>query len=435
MAEKMRTTMHNGRGKFGGGTAFGTVHNDRNFDISKAENIDPERQHLNEFWHLGQNEEKEGEELTFDAAELKFYEENFSHQLEAVNEKYRKSGHKNRCKTMDEWRQIKQYAPEESILQIGKMEAHVDHEKLMDCYADYDKWIEEWNAGHGKPFTKLNHALHADEEGAPHVQQRRVWHYKGEDGLLYLGQEKALEAAGVSLPDPEKDPSRRNNRKMTFDRMCREKWLDILHEHGLDIEREPVPHGRHNREKEKMIRDKYEDLLAENDRLKAENKDLEMEAQEARQDAQEARSELQKLTAPKEIQAVTPKKSFGRASLPASEMATVLEYARNAAVAVEAQKEAQETAQKAQKALEREKSDNQKLEKENRKLRDENWEWSVGIRGGDRVRDLQARIKTLEEQIQQFQNFIRKFNLLEQFQSWLETQQQRRTQRKDGPKL
>lgn len=35
-------------------------------------------------------------------------------------------------------------------------------------------------------------------------------------------QEKALEALGIELPDPTKKPGKNNNRKMTFDKICRD---------------------------------------------------------------------------------------------------------------------------------------------------------------------------------------------------------------------
>lgn len=251
----MRTTMHNGRAKNGRG--YGTKHNDRNFDTDKADNIDAERIKDNVYLNCyGDNS------LTFEEAELKFYNEKFGKMLEKINENYIKNRHPERVKTMDEWKRVRQNAPEESILQIGKTEEHVSRQELIACYNDYNKWLQEWNKQHGNPFTTLNTALHCDE-AVDHIQSRRVWHYLDENNELRIGQEKALKAAGVELPDPEKPESRRNNRKVTFDKMCRERWLDICHEHGIEVEREPVPNGRHNMEKEEMIRNKYETMLQE----------------------------------------------------------------------------------------------------------------------------------------------------------------------------
>ena len=67
-----------------------------------------------------------------------------------------------------------------------------------------------------KPMQILNMAIHHDEQGGLHAHIRRVWNTTDKDGNLTLGQNKALEAAGVELPEPDKKVSRYNNRKMTF---------------------------------------------------------------------------------------------------------------------------------------------------------------------------------------------------------------------------
>ena len=62
-------------------------------------------------------------------------------------------------------------------------------------------------------------------------------------------QEKALEVLGIPLPEPDKKPSRVNNRKITFDKICRELLLGICQEHGLVVETEAIYGGRESREK------------------------------------------------------------------------------------------------------------------------------------------------------------------------------------------
>lgn len=252
----MRTMQHNSRTN-AGGRVHGEKHNDRNFDVTLADNIDEERVHLNEYWHLYQDE---GVDLTFEEMELRFYTEHFAEQLQAVNDRYVANRHPEKCKDMAAWKKVRQNAPEETTLQIGKMEEHIDGETLMSCFREYNRRLEAWNEAHGRPFTQLSYALHEDE-AVPHIQTRRVWHYTAEDGSLRLGQEKALEQAGVELPNPGEKVGRRNNRKMTFDAMAREMWLDVIHEHGIDVERVALPNGRHNRDKEDMIRDKYDAML------------------------------------------------------------------------------------------------------------------------------------------------------------------------------
>lgn len=272
---KMRSMQHNSRANSQGRT-HGTKHNDRNFDVDLADNIDKERSKDNVYWHLYQATDPG---LSFEDAELKYYVDAFGPQLQEINDQYLKNRHPERCKDMATWKQARRNAPEETTFQIGKMEEHVDAKILMDCFQDYNARLEAWNDTHGRPFTQLTYALHVDE-AVPHIQARRVWHYEDAKGQLRVGQEKALAAAGVELPKPEAPEGKKNNRKMTFDAMAREMWLDVLHEHGLEIERDPLPDGKHNREKEDMIRDKYREMVAETERLEGRVKELETQLQE-----------------------------------------------------------------------------------------------------------------------------------------------------------
>lgn len=260
---KMRTMTHNSRTN-AKGRVHGAKHNDRNFDTSKADNIVQEREELNRYWHLYQ-----GEKMTFEEAEIRFYKEKFSGVLEKTNEAYVKNGHPERCKTMEEWKSLRRHCPEETTLQIGKMEESVSLDELTMVHRDYLNKLNTWNREHGNPFTILDIAIHADE-AVPHIQTRRVWHYQDDSGILKIGQEKALEQAGVGLPNPEKPEGRRNNRKMAFDAMCRQWWIDACYARGIEVEREALPDSKTKKslDKEDMIREKYQDILNKTEELK-----------------------------------------------------------------------------------------------------------------------------------------------------------------------
>lgn len=276
----MRTTLHSGRG-------YDPHHNDRNFDVSQADHIDPNRIQDNIYRNCFSDPS-----LTFSDATLKFYQERFGAQLDATNAGYIRNRHPERCKTMEQWMKMKQHSPEETIVQIGNIDHHVSGEVLWECYEDLERRLGTWSAEHGNPFTVVSEALHVDES-VPHIHRDRVWHYQDANGRLKLGQEKALEAAGVPLPDPSKAPGRHNNRKMTFDAMVRETWLEILQEHGLQVETEPLPDGRHNRSKEQMIRDKYETMLQDTQDLTREKEHLQAELEPYR-DLQIAADEIER---------------------------------------------------------------------------------------------------------------------------------------------
>lgn len=224
----MRATIHNGRtGKDG---AYNTKHNDRQFDISHAEHIDPERVKDNRYWNWTGNPE-----TTFEAAEQAFYEKHIQKHLDAQNARYRAQRHAERVKSMDEYRRSPQTCPEEVILQIGKRGDTIPADMMARIIQEQINWEQKTFPG----VRVLNVALHMDEQGAPHIHERRAWVYTDKDENFAISQNRSLEQMGVELPNPNKPRSRFNNRKMTFSRMCREHLLQICREHGLEIEEIP----------------------------------------------------------------------------------------------------------------------------------------------------------------------------------------------------
>lgn len=232
----MRATIHNGRTSNLG--AFTPKHNDRNFNINHAEHINPERVKLNRYWNWTGNPE-----TTFEAAEVAFYEKHISAHLEAQNARYRAQRHAERAKTMDEYRKSPQTCPEEVILQIGKLEDTIPADMMARIIQEQINWEQKQFPG----VKVLNVALHMDEQGAPHIHERRAWVYTDKDGNTAISQNKSLEQMGVELPNPNKPRGRFNNRKMTFSRMCREHLLQICREHGLEIEEIPQEKSRSGR--------------------------------------------------------------------------------------------------------------------------------------------------------------------------------------------
>lgn len=232
----MRATIHNGRTSNLG--AFTPKHNDRNFNINHAEHIDPERVKLNRYWNWTGNPE-----TTFEAAEAAFYEKHISAHLEAQNARYRAQRHAERAKTMDEYRKSPQTCPEEVILQIGKLGDTIPADMMARIIQEQINWEQKTFPG----VKVLDVALHMDEQGAPHIHERRAWVYTDKDGNTAISQNKSLEQMGVELPNPDRPRSRFNNRKQVFSRMCREHLLQICREHGLEIEEIPQEKSRNGR--------------------------------------------------------------------------------------------------------------------------------------------------------------------------------------------
>lgn len=251
----MRATIHNGRtGKDG---AYNTKHNDRQFDIRNAEHIDPERVKNNRYWNWTGNPE-----TTFEAAEQAFYEKYIRKHLDAQNARYRAQRHAERAKTMDEYRKSPQTCPEEVILQIGKMGDTIPADMMARIIQEQINWEQQTFPG----VRVLDVALHMDEQGAPHIHERRAWVYTDKDGNFAISQNKALEQMGVELPNPNKPRSRFNNRKISFSRMCREHLLQICREHGLEIEEIPQEKSRSGRTLEDYQAGEAEKRAAEADR-------------------------------------------------------------------------------------------------------------------------------------------------------------------------
>jgi len=228
----MRATIHNGRtGKDG---AYNTKHNDRQFDISHAEHIDPERVKNNRYWNWT------GKEITFEAAEQAFYEKHIRKHLDTQNARYKAQRHAERAKTMDEYRKSPQTCPEEVILQIGKRGDTIPADMMARIIQEQINWEQRTFPG----VKVLDVALHMDEQGAPHIHERRAWVYTDKDGNSAISQNKSLEQMGVELPNPDRPRGRFNNRKQTFSKRCREHLLQICREHGLEIEEIPQEKSR-----------------------------------------------------------------------------------------------------------------------------------------------------------------------------------------------
>lgn len=261
MNKKMRVSLHNGRGL--------STHNDRSFikkltpdELSKkATHIDFFKTKNNYYRATKYAGKKLENGTTFKEIELSYYEKYFGKALELTNQNYINQGHKERVKTIKDWYESKQKAPFETILQVGDMYSDINEQKFKKMCFEYVNYV---NQNYGKNIKNLDFAIHFDE-ASPHMHLRQVFLYQ-ENGVLKIGQNKALEQLGIEPPNPNKKLSRKNNRKMTLDKHLREVRQGIAKSHGYDIETKPRIGVKH-KDKEQYINDQIAKKQAELDSL------------------------------------------------------------------------------------------------------------------------------------------------------------------------
>lgn len=221
----MKATLHMGKK----GSA---KHNDRDFDLTNSDHIDPELTHLNkEIYFVG------SQEKSFEENELDYYNEHYGKALELQNEKFKAKRQTDRIKDMEYWRNSdKNKKPDEIILQLGNSKENLGGEFLESCIFDFCQTV---NQKYGSNFHMLNMGIHVDEpNGTPHAHLRGVFDYIDTDGIRKIGTAKALEELGIELPKPDEKISRYNNKKITFTKEMRDIWYQIIKEYGIDLDEE-----------------------------------------------------------------------------------------------------------------------------------------------------------------------------------------------------
>jgi len=239
--------------------------------VGNADNIEASRTAMNLYWDCANGlrtheENLSGQYPTFTQHERNEYEKRYGGFIAGQNARNIKAGHAKRNRTVDDLLNDVRICPEETICQIGKEGDCPPPEKLLEIVQEFMDTIEE---RFGKHIHVLDWALHLDET-SPHIHARQVFDVENRYGEIEPKQEKALEQLGIPLPFPDKKPSKVNNRKVTFDSMCRELLLGICREHGLEVETEAIYGGRASREKNDYIIEAQQEKIAELERRNAE---------------------------------------------------------------------------------------------------------------------------------------------------------------------
>ena len=259
----LKLTRHNGRAGTHG--TYNPKHNDRNFDLTNSEHIDPERAKGNIYGDCVHGfrsalspQDPDDLAATFSEVERQFYESRYSNFVESQNERNAKIRHTERNRSIPDLLSSRKTCPEETIYQLGTKDDHASGEVLLAVVTEF---IEEFKARFGDHVHVLDWALHLDES-TPHIHERHVFDCENKHGEVAPQQEKALETLGFELPDPDKPLSRRNNRKITFDAACRKMLFDIAKRHGLELEEEAEYGSRKYLEKQDFILAKQKAQLA-----------------------------------------------------------------------------------------------------------------------------------------------------------------------------
>ena len=259
----LKLTRHNGRA--GAHGTYNPKHNDRSFNLANSEHIDPERAKGNIYWDCFHGfrsalapPDPDGLAATFSDVERQFYESRYTAFIEGQNGRNAKIRHTERNRSILDLLSSRKTCPEESIYQLGTLDEHASAEDLLNIVTEF---IEAFKAKYGDHVHVLDWALHLDES-TPHIHERHVFDCENKYGEVAPQQEKALEALGFELPDPDKPLSRRNNRKITFDAACRKMLFEIAKRHGLDLEEEAEYGNRKYLEKQDFILAKQKKQLA-----------------------------------------------------------------------------------------------------------------------------------------------------------------------------
>ena len=259
----LKLTRHNGRAGTHG--TYNPKHNDRSFNLANSEHIDPERAKGNIYgdcFHGFRSalapSDPDDLAATFSDVERQFYESRYTAFVESQNERNAKIRHTERNRSIPDLLSSRKTCPEETIYQLGTLDEHASAEDLLNIVTEF---IEVFKTKFGEHVHVLDWASHLDES-TTHIHERHVFDCENKYGEIAPQQEKALEALGFDLPDPDKPLSRRNNRKITFDTACRKMLFEITKRHGLELEEEAEYGNRQYLEKQDYILAKQKEQLA-----------------------------------------------------------------------------------------------------------------------------------------------------------------------------
>ena len=248
MGTQTKASMRNGRAK-----KSGEVYNANHNTLEKTRrgqlHIDETKFELNRYYQFNMPGKRGkvhyGGDGGFDSRkhEKKMYEHLFGDGIEARNERYIKSGHREDCLDVGDVYSNPKTAPLETILQIGNskmiaegiMTSEEMREKLLAAFEQTVKDLMEIGKGHVFP---LSAALHC-EEAVPHIHFRVAMGSTDKFGHFVANQSAALSSMGFDGRNPKTGKRDRNhNPLVAYTDKVREIFYQNCEKQGLVIDRE-----------------------------------------------------------------------------------------------------------------------------------------------------------------------------------------------------
>lgn len=401
-----KASVHNGRAN-SKGVAYNPNHNTLEASRIHQPHIDQERIYLNQYLqYMGDGTAigHRGGGGGYDSRkhELERYRHLYGAGLDARNQRYRASGHRERVKTMSQVYRDPKTAPMETIFQLGKKGSQTDEQTrtqvLVGAWGDV---LQHLHQRYGANLIPLDASLHR-EETTDHIHFRFALGAVDKFGHFMPNQNQALEAMGFQ-PDPSKPRGRYNNPLVSFTDELRETFYLACERRGVEIDREVTSGSRRQLELLDQKRKGLERELAA--------------TEQQRQATQEATQRAKKSLDTLEAKQMLVEMEMEEQQRKAAEAAQTAEEARQAA-----ERATQQAAQA--KATEAAIRDQARYEAEAtvRSLQAQLQEKESLIHA------LQAETAKLKTKLSKLQVYLSEHNIIENFLAWVKGSHQQQTQ-------
>lgn len=232
------------------GFVYNADHNTRKETRERQDHIDNSRIKDNRYWYYDTERDcMVATRIGFSAREKEIaaYKKLYQKGLDAKNEYYKKQGHPEKCKTIEQVYSNKRTCPLETVLQIGNRDEHVTGEELQRAVI---KYLNEFQRRYKGNIQILSVALHMDES-VPHFHIRYTFMAHNEKtNLLVPNQTKAFEELHIERANTSRPKDRHNNALTTFSDINRKMFYDTIEQTlGIKINRDVESPSQRHKEK------------------------------------------------------------------------------------------------------------------------------------------------------------------------------------------